>query len=502
MRRNYSYLGASVTGLVTPGIYKLSNGVSSPFVTSERIRKAINSVYFSANFNWKNLLFLDVTGRNDWSSTLPKDNRSFFYPSVSASASMTDIFTLPEQISFFKLRASWAQVGNDTDPYSTMKYYETSNFPGSAVNPTTLYNTDFKPEISTSFEVGTDFRMFDNRIGIDLTYYQNVTKNQIISSPLDASSGYTSAIINAGKVRNRGVEVTFNATPVKTRDFTWNTTITWSKNKNRILELAEGSDDYQIISQVGAAYLVGKVGGSVGDIWGCKTVRNENGDVLIDPANGLPVQSTEIEYVGTATPKWKGGFYNEFRYKNFKLSFLIDGQWKGMAYSQTHHKLTELGKLEHTLNGRLPGTHYYIAGDDPRLAAAGLPAIGGVYMIGDGVIDNGDGTYRPNDIPVTTERWYYTYYRRANVEENTFDTSFLKLREMRFEYALPQSFLAKTPFKKAVLALYGRNLFILSNFPAFDPEVAALNGSSIVQGVEMGQLPSTRSYGFNINVEF
>lgn len=502
MRRNYSYLGASVTGLVTPGIYKLSNGVSSPFVTSERIRKAINSVYFSANFNWKNLLFLDVTGRNDWSSTLPKDNRSFFYPSVSASASMTDIFTLPEQISFFKLRASWAQVGNDTDPYSTMKYYETSNFPGSAVNPTTLYNTDFKPEISTSFEVGTDFRMFDNRIGIDLTYYQNVTKNQIISSPLDASSGYTSAIINAGKVRNRGVEVTFNATPVKTRDFTWNTTITWSKNKNRILELAEGSDDYQIISQVGAAYLVGKVGGSVGDIWGCKIVRNENGDVLIDPANGLPVQSTEIEYVGTATPKWKGGFYNEFRYKNFKLSFLIDGQWKGMAYSQTHHKLTELGKLEHTLNGRLPGTHYYIAGDDPRLAAAGLPAIGGVYMIGDGVIDNGDGTYRPNDIPVTTERWYYTYYRRANVEENTFDTSFLKLREMRFEYALPQSFLAKTPFKKAVLALYGRNLFILSNFPAFDPEVAALNGSSIVQGVEMGQLPSTRSYGFNINVEF
>ena len=179
MRRKYSYLGASVTGLITPGIYKLSNGVSSPAVTSERIRKAINSVYFSANFNWKNLLFLDVTGRNDWSSTLPKDNRSFFYPSVSASASMTDIFKLPEQISFFKLRASWAQVGNDTDPYSTMKYYETSNFPGSAVNPSTLYNTDFKPEISTSFEVGTDFRMFNNRLGLDLTFYQNVTKNQI-----------------------------------------------------------------------------------------------------------------------------------------------------------------------------------------------------------------------------------------------------------------------------------------------------------------------------------
>ena len=335
MRRKYSYLGASVTGLITPGIYKLSNGVSSPAVTSERIRKAINSVYFSANFNWKNLLFLDVTGRNDWSSTLPKDNRSFFYPSVSASASMTDIFKLPEQISFFKLRASWAQVGNDTDPYSTMKYYETSNFPGSAVNPSTLYNTDFKPEISTSFEVGTDFRMFNNRLGLDLTFYQNVTKNQIISSPIDASTGFTSALINAGKVRNRGVEITFNATPVKTKDFEWNTTITWSKNQNRVLELAEGNDDYQIISQVGSAYLVAQVGGSVGDIWGCKTVRNENDDVLIDPSSGLPVQSNEIQYVGSANPKWKGGFYNEFRYKNFKFSFLLDGQWKGMAFSQT-----------------------------------------------------------------------------------------------------------------------------------------------------------------------
>ena len=502
MRRRYSYLGASVTGLITPGIYKLSNGASNPAVTSERINKAINSIYFSANFNWRDMMFLDVTGRNDWSSTLPKNNRSFFYPSVSASLSMTDIFTLPEKISFFKLRGSWAQVGNDTDPYSTMKYYETSRFPGSAVNPSTLYNTHFKPEISTSYEIGTDFRMFNNRLGIDVTYYQNITKNQIIDSPIDVSSGYTSAIVNAGKVRNRGVEVTFNATPVMTKNFQWNTTITWSKNKNRILELAEGTNDYQIIAQVGTAYLVGQVGGSVGDIWGVKTVRNENGDVLIDPANGLPVQSNEIQYVGTATPKWKGGFYNEFRYKHIKFSFQLDGQWKGMAFSQTHHKLTELGKLKHTLNGRLPGTHYYIAGDDPRLAAAGLPAIGGVYMIGDGVIDNGDGTYRKNDIVVTTERWYYTYYRLANIEENSFDTSFLKLREMRLEYSLPQSFLSKTPFKKASVALYGRNLFILSKFPAFDPEVAALNGSSILPGIEMGQLPSSRSFGFNINVEF
>lgn len=502
MRSEYSDIASSVTGLITPGIFKLANGVSSPYVGTDRRRKALNSLYFSANFNWRDFLFWDITGRNDWSSTLPKKNRSFFYPSVSASTVLTDILKLPKEISFFKVRASWAQVGNDTEPYSTSKYYETSTFPGSAVNPSTLYNTDFKPEISTSFELGTDFRMFNNRLGLDITYYHNITKNQIISSPLDASTGYTSAIINAGKVRNRGVEIQLNATPVKTGNFTWNTTVTWSKNDNEILELAEGSDDYQVISTLGTVSIVGKVGGSVGDIWGCKTVRNENGDVLIDPSDGLPVRSTEIEYVGSANPEWKGGWYNEFQYKNVKFSFLIDGQWKGMAFSQTHHKLTELGKLKHTLNGRLPGTHYYMDASDPRIAAAGLTPMSGVYMIGDGVIDNGDGTYRPNDIVVTCERWYYTYYRLANVEENTFDTSFLKLREMRLEYSLPKNLLAKTPFKKAVVALYGRNLFILTDFPAFDPEAAALNGSSIVPGVEMGQLPSTRTYGINLNLEF
>lgn len=502
MRHKYSDMIASVTGLNTPGIYKLTNGASSVYVVSDHRNKALNSVYFSANFNYKNFLFWDISGRNDWSSTLPKENRSFFYPSLSVSAVLSDVLKLPSEISFFKLRASMAQVGNDTEPYKTSKYYSSSSFSGSAVNPTTLYNADFKPEISSSYELGVDFRMFNNRLGLDATYYQNTTKNQIVSSPLDASSGYSSGIINAGKVRNRGVELQLTATPVKTRDFTWNTTLTWSKNDNEILELAPGSDDYQVISTLGTVSIIGKVGGSVGDIWGCKTVRNDKGEVVIDEGTGLPVVSTEVEYVGSSSPDWKGGIYNEFAYKGFKFSFQLDGQWKGIAFSQSHHKLTELGKLGHTLNGRLPGTHYYMDASDPRIAAAGLAPLSGAYMIGDGVIANGDGTYRPNDKVVTCERWYYNYYRLANVEENSFDTSYLKLREMRLEYSLPKGLLAKTPLKKAVVALYGRNLFVITDFPAFDPEAAALNGSSIVPGVEMGQLPSTRSYGININVEF
>lgn len=502
MRHKYSDLIASVTGLITPGVYKLTNGASSTYVVSEHQNKALNSVYFSASFNYKDFLFWDITGRNDWSSTLPKENCSFFYPSLSVSAVLSDILKLPSEISFFKLRASVAQVGNDTEPYKTSKYYDSSSFSGSAVNPTTLYNTHFKPEISTSYELGTDFRMFNNRLGLDVTYYQNITKNQIINSPLDESTGYSSAIINAGKVRNRGVEVQLTAIPVKTRDFEWNATLTWSTNKNKILELAPGSDDYQVISTLGTVSIVGKVGGSVGDIWGCKTVRNEAGQVVIDESTGLPVVSTELEYVGSSTPDWKAGIVNEFSYKNFKFSFQLDGQWKGIAFSQSHHKLTELGKLKHTLDGRLPGTPHYMEASDPRIAAAGVTPLSGVYMIGDGVIDNGDGTYRQNDKVVTCERWYYNYYRLANVEENSFDTSYLKLREMRLEYSLPKNWLDKTPLKKAVVALYGRNLFVITDFPAFDPEAAALNGSSIVPGVEMGQLPSTRSYGLNINIEF
>ena len=206
----------------------LANGASNPFVSTVIKKKAINSVYYTANFDYKNKLFLDVTGRNDWSSTLPKNSRSFFYPSVSTSALMNELFTLPTQISYLKLRASWAQVGNDADPYKTSPYYTTSAFAGSVTMPTTLFNQNFKPEISTNFETGIDFRMFKNRVGLDLTFYYNRTKNQILDAPMDPTTGYSRATINSGNVRNRGIEVELNATPVQTRSFQWKSTVTCS----------------------------------------------------------------------------------------------------------------------------------------------------------------------------------------------------------------------------------------------------------------------------------
>lgn len=502
MYQYYDALSAAVNGLITPGIYKLSNGASDPVVATNIRQKAINSVYFTANMAYKNMIFVDVTGRNDWSSTLPAANRSFFYPSVTSSFLISDMITLPEEISLLKVRASFAQVGNDTDPYKTSAYYDQGIFPGSVTVASTLFNQDFKPEISTNYEAGIDFRMFKNRIALDLTYYQNTTENQILDAPMDPTTGYSRATINSGTVRNRGIEVELTALPVKTKDFSWKTSLNWSKNYNEILSLAEGSDENQLIASIGSASIIGTVGGSSGDLWGYKLLRNDAGDVVIG-ADGLPARTPEIEYVGSAYPAWKAGMVNEFTYKNLKLSFQFDGQLGGLVYSQSFHKMAEQGKLAYTLNGRTPGSEYYIAADDARITGnTALNQLGGMYMVAPGVVKNADGSYSPNTKLITVESYYKEYNRIANVETNSFDASYLKLREVRFDYSMPKKYLDKTPFTSASLGVYGRNLLMFTSYPLFDPETVALNGGSIVPGIETGSLPSTRNLGINLNISF
>ena len=268
MDNKYKMQQAYVKDLITPGVYKLSNGVAAPITTFTERNKRVNSVYGTATLSYANKIFLDVTGRNDWSSTLPSGNNSFFYPSVSTSFILSDLLRLPEQISFAKLRASWAQVGNDTDPYKTAKYYNTSAFPGSASVSPTLYNARFKPENSNSIEVGLDWRMFKHPFGLDLAFYNNITRNQILDVPMDQTTGYTKATMNSGKVRNRGIELQLDGTPVKTKNFTWNSTFTWAKNYNKVLTLAAGLSHGQPIAYTGGTNcaLIAKVGGSIGDI--------------------------------------------------------------------------------------------------------------------------------------------------------------------------------------------------------------------------------------------
>lgn len=482
MDNKYKMQQAYVKDLITPGVYKLSNGVAAPITTFTERNKRVNSVYGTATLSYANKIFLDVTGRNDWSSTLPSGNNSFFYPSVSTSFILSDLLRLPEQISFAKLRASWAQVGNDTAPYKTAKYYNTSAFPGSASVSPTLYNARFKPEISNSIEVGLDWRMFKQRFGLDLAFYNNITRNQILDVPMDQTTGYTKATMNSGKVRNRGIELQLDGTPVKTKNFTWNSTFTWAKNYNKVLSLAAGLTDGQTIAYTGGTNcaLIAKVGGSIGDIYGYKLKRAPDGQVVWK--DGITARTTEFEYVGNAYPAWKAGCSNEFSYKNFRVSILFDGQWGGIVYSQTHHKMTEHGTLKHTLKYR----------ENPNFE-----------VVGEGVMLDERGQYVPNNVPISVSKYYADYWRRANVETNSFDASFLKLREARIEYTIPSAGLNKIGIERLTLALYGRNLAMWTkDFPVYDPEVATLNNGTIVPGSEMGQLPSTRTMGFNLTLKF
>lgn len=474
MSYKYKETAAYVDGLVVPGVYKLSNGINSPILyTSDRNRN-VNSVYGLYSLSYKDKIFLDITGRNDWSSTLPLKNNSFFYPSVSTSFIVSDILNLPQQVNYLKYRASFAQVGNDTDPYLTNKYYSQNAFPSSATVPTLLYNPNFKPEITTSYETGIESKLLNNRIGVNATWYQTSTKNQILRVPIDITTGYSDAVLNSGEVRNRGVELSLNGRIIRTSKFYWNSTITWSKNWNEVLALAEGIDGQQEIGRGGRATMLAKEGGSATAIYGYGFVRSPEGEIVYDK-KGLPAYPKEIQYIGDATPDWKAGWQNSFTVGNFGFNFTIDAQYGGIIYSQSHHKLTQMGKLRSTFMGREEG-----------------------FIIGDGVVDNGDGTYSKNTKEAITPAWYNRYYRRANVESNSFDASYIKLREVAFKYNIPGKLLDKTFIQNASLSVFGRNLAMISDFPIYDPETAALNGNTILPGIEMGQMPSPASYGINV----
>lgn len=470
---------AVARGLLLPGIYKLSNALDQAIANNNLLQRKTNSVYSLASLSLDDKIFLDITGRNDWSSTLPDGNNSYFYPSISSSYILSDLFNLPSTISFAKARLSWAKVGNDTNPYRTAKYYATTDIPGSANAPTTLHNADLKPEVSTSWEGGVNFALFNNRINADFNVYSNTTVNQVLEVPLDITTGYSKAFINGGEIRNRGIEVYLSGSPVKSENFTWTSTATWAKNDNKIISLSEnlGSDE-QIIATSGTATLLAKAGGSTGDIWGFGLVRNDLGQVVFDGNTGLAVRPSDITKIGNAYADWRAGWVNEFKYKNWRFSATVDGQYGGIVYSQSHHKMSEQGKLAHTLLGRETGT-----------------------VTGDGVVLNADGSYSPNTTPVAINTWYGDYYRRANIETNSFDASYIKLREVRIEFNLPKSLTTKLKVSNASIALYGRDLAVLSDFPIFDPETASLNGSTVVPGVEMGQMPTPRTWGLNLRLQ-
>ena len=470
-------------GLRVPGIYQLTNAISLNTRIAQPNDKETNSVYGLASFNYDNLWFVDFTARNDWSSTLPKANRSYFYPSVATSLILSDVLKMKSKSwNYWKLRASWSQVGNDTQPYKLQQFYNTSDFVGSAENIANFQNPNLKPEMNQNIEAGMDFSFFKNRLTYNVTVYQNSTKDQIVNVPSLIETGYSTRTINAGEVRNRGIEMTLNAFPVKNKNFQWNVTANWSMNKNRIMSLPAEfhGEPYTMGSVGGVVFFNAVVGGSLGDMYGYKLQYAPDGQVIFG-SDGLTAKSTEIEYVGNAYAKWRGGLQNAFKYKNFSLSFSFDGQYGGRVYSQSHHKMSEQGKLTHTLVGR----------DNPNGTIVGV-----------GVVQNPDGSFSQNTKAVTLTSYYADYYRRANVETNSFDASYLKLREANITFYFPKQIVQSLNMSDLSLSLFGRNLWMWTKFPLFDPEAATLNDSSITPGVEIGQLPTARTVGIQLNAKF
>ncbi len=478
MYQYYNFNGMYADQLAMPGVYMISNSLDQAVADPNIWQKAINSVYMATQFDYEGKIFLDITGRNDWSSTLPDGNNSFFYPSVSTSFVIDEMYTLPEAVSFAKLRLSVAQVGNDTRPFQTERYYD-KIYSNSFTNPSTLYNAALKPEITTSYEGGIDLRLFNNRFGIDLAVYKNNSRNQILAVPLDNTSGFTRALMNAGLIQSRGVELRVTAKPIVSEKFSWNITLTWARNRSYVKELADGIEN-QILASRGTDITVeARVGGRMGDLYGKGFQRSPNGEIVYT-TGGVPAElDPNVRKFGNVFADWKAGMINEVTFKSFRFSVLVDGQMGGKVWSMSNHKYNTLGKTKVTLPGRDGG------------------------LVGDGVVLK-EGEYVPNTTNVTAQRYYNEYYKRSNAETNTFDASFIKLRETRLEYSFPNSFrlFQNTILRSASIAIYGRDLLLLTKFPAFDPEIATLNNGTIEPGIEMTQFPSTRTYGGTLTIKF
>ncbi len=485
--------------LKQPGVYTLANSLGDVKVDNYGYERQTNSLYGLLQFSWKNALFLDVTGRNDWSSTLPVGNNSYFYPSVSGSVVLNDLFDFGQAenvIDLMKLRASWAQVGHDTAPYRIDDYLSSTKFPGTVNISGTKSNNDLKPEIVTSWEVGLDLRMFRNRLNLDIAYYDGTSRNLISHMPLSYSTGVSGIYTNAGSIRNWGVELSASGTLIKTGSLQWKVGFNWAMNRNEVLSLGEGIDSWIVARYSSHASMVAYEGGSLTSMYGKGYKRAPEGSYAID-ANGMmqdvsgkivlddfgrPLTDEEMQYIGECSPKWQGGFNTSFEYKGVKLSISFDGKYGGNVYSYTNYVLNYRGKGVNTLPGREGG------------------------MVPDGVVLLSDGNYKINDFAIPKENiseYYHAAYSNTNCEANFVSTSFLKLREVRLEYSFPKRLLASSKVIQGLsFAVYGNNLVCWSKFPGWDPEGLSIRGSAIVPGFELMQMPSGAQFGASWKITF
>jgi len=471
-------------------------------------KKQINSLYASASLGYRSTYYLEGTVRGDRSSTLPSSNNTYIYPSVSGSIVFTNFIknsNIKNVFSFGKVRASWAKVGSDTDPYQLALNYATGkySYPGftiGMINNYTQPNSDLKPTMTSSYELGAELKFFNGRLGIDLTYYNQTSKDQIISLASSAPSGYQSRLINAGKIQNKGIELAINGRVLQIKDFAWDAGFNFSKNSNKVLELVEGMDFFQLADASWAGVSVGaEVGKDYGSILGTDFKRNENGDILIDKNTGLPLYDENLKTLGNSTWDWTGGFYSTFTYKNFHLYAAFDIKMGADLYSFLMRSAYLTGKA----TGTLPGREEWYRSEEARKAAGMTEEQWRTAgkcegLIVDGVVDNGDGTYSKNTYAVNPQNYWKSVAEKAPALF-IYDNSYIKCREITFGYTFPSSMLGKF-VKSLSLSFVARNPFIVwKNIPNIDPDS---NYNTSGMGLEYGSLPSRRSYGFNINVKF
>lgn len=493
--QNASTKQSQATNLAQPGIFSLNNAASPIEVFQFESQKRINSIYGLAKFGYKDYLFLDITGRNDWSSALATpfsvDGTSFFYPSASASFILSEVATLPSIFSYAQLRASVAQVGNDTNPYQTSGTFVSQtpfNSQPTFSNQDLIPNANLKPESTTSYEAGFDVRFWRDRLNLDFTYYNALTKDQIISLPIGISSGYNQQVVNGGKVRTEGVEIIAGLTPIITDKFRWTTTFNFSKSVATVEDLPQ--DDGRLTLGLSRIYdsanqtvfFQVEEGGRVGDFYGTGYLKNENGDFILTD-DGRYIADNNLQKLGNYNPDFMLGWNNQFSYGNWNLSFLFDWRQGGEIVSRTR----ALGNV----GGQLAETAFRPEGG----------------IIAQGVVNTGTAenpNYVPNTTAVTAESYYRQYYDRNHEENNIYDASYLKLRQFSVGYTfkLNDGFIGLKEGVDVNLSLVGRNLFAITENPHFDPEQLAVQGQSFVSGVEDMSYATTRSIGFKAGFNF
>ena len=494
-----------------PGIYSLNNTRIALAVDQFNVAKRINSLYGSAGVSWKNMLFVDVTGRNDWSSalTLPEnlkafgnEDNSYFYSSIAVSAILNQMFTLPAAIDLFKVRGSFAQVGNDTGPFAfTQSFGRSDPFGSSQIygEASTLANLSLKPEISSAYEVGTEMRLLKNRIGIDLTYYTSRTKNQILAIPLTNTSGYSNKYINAGLIKNYGAEVMLTGTVIRNKNLEVEAFVNFSANRSKVLELADGLTTYEMANR--RVSVEARIGERMGDLYGIGFSRVQSSDPnapyydasgkytgqMVFAANGRPIPTTNRIYLGNYNPDWLMGTGARMNYKGIRLSFLFDIRHGGTLYSETQTVGREGGIITETLEGRENGYDLSQPGNG---------------VIGQGVVfSNGtNGTISPNTTKLAAREWHTAWTNGRGLAEGVmYDASFVKLRELQIGYTIPDRLFGKSPFRGMTISLVGRNLLLWDKVPHVDPENMSYSGGTALPGIEYMSIPTTRSYGVNLS---